>query len=267
MILAVTPKRFDLIVNTKKKTAAQIRKETGADIVLNCWLYDMSRFKAVCDVKDEGKILSDDKYTYWGYGFNAGQARMTMSNDMAKWENYFAVVGMIKDGGKLPMYYGKEMGGSRPRSAIGFRQDGSMVIYCTGGKATIEAVQAAMLSRGCVDAMNLDGGGSVQIASDYGSINSSRRVHGLLAIWIDKAKSPCPFTEPTLTIKRGSRGSGAKWVQWMLCAKGYEVAVDGVFGTDSEKKLRLFQANTGLEVDGKCGKLTRAKLKEVTGDG
>lgn len=261
MILTVTPKRFDLIVNTEKKTAAQIRKETGADIVINCWLYDMSKFKAVADVKDNGKVLSDDKYTYWGYGFDRGDNRMTMSNDMAKWENYFAVVGMVKAGKKLPMYYDKAMGGSRPRSAVGFKPNGEMVIYCATTGATIEKVQTTMLTKGCVDAICLDGGGSVQIASDYGNIGSARRVHGLLAIWIDKGKSPCPFTKPTLTVKRGSRGNGAKWVQWMLNRHGLYVEVDGVFGTDSENKLMLFQLNAGLKADGECGKLTRAALK------
>lgn len=261
MLLTVTPKRFDLIVNTGKKTAAQIRKETGADIVINCWLYDMNRFKAVCDVKDAGKVLSDDKYTYWGYGFNEGQSRMTLSNDMARWDNYFAVVGMVKNGKRLEMYYDSAMGGSRPRSAVGFKRNGELVVYCSSTKDTIEAVQTKMLAKGCVDAVCLDGGGSVQIASDYGDIGSTRRVHGLLAIWIDKSKSPCPFVEPTLTVKRGSRGNGVKWMQWMLCRSGWNLTVDGVFGSKSETALKLFQMNAGLEADGKCGKLTRAALK------
>lgn len=262
MLITVKPTKFDLIVNTGKKTAAQVRKETGADIVINCWLYDMASFKAVCDVKDEKKVLSDDKYTYWGYGFDARANRMTMSNNMTHWDNYFSVVAMVKDGKKLQMHYDSGMGGSRPRTAIGFKGNGEMVIYCTTSKATIETVQTKMLTHGCVDAMCLDGGGSVQIASDYGSINSARRVHGLLAIWIDKSKSPCPFVEPTLTVKNGSRGNGAKWVQWMLCRSGWNVTVDGIFGAKSTTALKLFQLNAGLDADGKCGKLTRAKLKE-----
>jgi len=262
MIITVRPTRFDLIVNTGKKTAAQIRKDTGADIVINCWLYDMKTFKAVCDVKDAGKVLSDDKYTYWGYGFDDGQSRMTMSNDMSKWDNYFAVIAMLKDGKKLDMYIDPGMGGSKPRTSMGFKHDGSLVIYSTTDNISIRHAQNTMLAQGCADAMVLDGGGSVQIASDYGNINSARRVQGLLAIWIDKSKSPCPFKEPTLTVKNGSRGNGAKWVQWMLSRSGWGVAVDGVFGSKSVAALKLFQMNAGLEADGKCGKLTRAKLKE-----
>lgn len=261
MLITVRPTKFDLIVNTGKKTAAQIRKETGADIVVNCWLYDMKTFQAVCDVKDDGKVLSDDKYTYWGYGFNAGQSRMTMSNDMARWDNYFSVTALLKDG-KKQEFYGTDKTSCRPRTAIGFKANGDMVIYCTTASATLASLQTKFLSAGCVDAMRVDGGGSVQIASDYGNINSARRVHGLLAIWIDKSKSPCPFKEPTVTVKNGSRGTGAKWVQWMLCRSGWNLTVDGVFGSKSETALKLFQMNAGLEVDGKCGKLTRAKLKE-----
>lgn len=263
MVITVKPTKFKLYTNTSKKTASQVRKETGADIVVNCWLYDMKTFKAVCDVKVDGKVLSNDKYTYWGYGFNKNDKRMIMSNDMSKWDNYFAVVGMLMNGKKLDMYIDSGMGGSRPRSSIGFKANGEMVIYCTTSNISIPKVQETMIAQGCVDAMVLDGGGSVQIASDYGNINSARRVHGFVCIWIEKDKNAkCPHSEPILNIKNGSRGNGAKWVQWHLNRHGANLTVDGIFGANSVKALKEFQNKHGLEVDGICGKQTREELKK-----
>lgn len=263
MILTIKPAKFDLYVNTKKKTASQVRKETGADIVVNCWLYDMKTFEAVCDVKDDGKVLSDDKYTYWGYGFNHGDTRMTMSNEMSKWDNYFSVTALLKDG-KKQEFYGSDKTSCRPYTAIGFKANGEMVIYCNTSSVTLASLQNTFLSLGCVDAMRVDGGGSVQIASDFGSINSARRVHGLLCIWIEHDEEECPYSEPILTVKRGSKGNGAKWVQWMLNQHGNNLVVDGIFGSKSEAALLKFQKSVFTDKkdwDAKCGRRTREKLK------
>jgi hypothetical protein len=65
---------------------------------------------------------------------------------------------------------------------------------------------------------------------------------------------------PTETVKRGSKGSGAVWVQAMLLSKGYNIAVDGKFGPATDKAVRNFQAARKLVVDGKVGPATRAAL-------
>jgi exopolysaccharide biosynthesis protein len=63
--------------------------------------------------------------------------------------------------------WAKELLGKHPRTALGVRRDGSMLIYVLDGRnsthsegLTLEALAAEMLSQGCVDAVNLDGGGS-----------------------------------------------------------------------------------------------------------
>lgn len=70
-----------------------------------------------------------------------------------------------------------------------------------------------------------------------------------------------PFKEPLVTIKNGSRGDGAKWVQWELNRHGASLVVDGIFGTKSVTALKLFQERSGLVVDGLCGVKTRKALK------
>ena len=64
-----------------------------------------------------------------------------------------------------------------------------------------------------------------------------------------------------LFIKKGSLGSGAKWVQWQLNRHGASLVVDGNFGKASVTALIEFQRKSGLIADGICGSATRAVLK------
>lgn len=73
----------------------------------------------------------------------------------------------------------------------------------------------------------------------------------------------CPYTAPVATAKRGSKGNGVRWVQWWLRLWGYQISVDGVFGSNTEATVKQFQKRLGLEEDGKAGKVTRNALKGV----
>lgn len=80
------------------------------------------------------------------------------------------------------------------------------------------------------------------------------------------AAPACPYPEPAGNIKRGSKGDGVRWVQWMLRQAGYDVGstgVDGDCGKATVAAITRFQSDHGLSADGICGKNTRAKLKEV----
>ena len=77
-----------------------------------------------------------------------------------------------------------------------------------------------------------------------------------------------PYQEPLLVVKKGMHGTSVKWVQWYLKNLGYKdeagkpIVVDGDFGKATEYALKKFQADKGLEVDGKCGSATKKKFKE-----
>lgn len=74
----------------------------------------------------------------------------------------------------------------------------------------------------------------------------------------------CPYAEPARYQRKGSSGTGTKWVQWMLSKCGYGVGrcgIDGAFGKDTRTAVLQFQKDHRLEVDGIVGPLTRAALK------
>lgn len=64
-----------------------------------------------------------------------------------------------------------------------------------------------------------------------------------------------------ITYKRGSSGSVVSQIQTKLKNWGYySYAVDGIYGSRTEKAVRLFQQRNGLTVDGMAGPATLAAM-------
>lgn len=266
MLLKFKPTKIDIIQTNGKKTCAQVRRQTGCNICINGTLYNMKNYVPVCDQKIDNVILSDDPYTYVGYGWNEGDSHATVSTNMHMWDNYISGIMMVYNSLAQEMYYDKKSDSRRGRTAIGYLPDGRMLIYVskdkTGDACTIKQLQTKMLGYECESALNLDGGGSSQIDCDKGKITSSRKVANYICIWTND----CLFTEPTKLVKYNSTGEGAKWVQWHL-NKALEgeikpLSVDGIFGAKSLQALKQFQKKAGIAVDGLCGKDTRTMLKK-----
>lgn len=70
-------------------------------------------------------------------------------------------------------------------------------------------------------------------------------------------------------LKRGSKGADVKAMQELLIQLGYDLSrygADSGFGMETEAALKAFQANEGLEADGKYGDLTHAALMDAVAD-
>lgn len=63
-----------------------------------------------------------------------------------------------------------------------------------------------------------------------------------------------------VTVQQGSSGDAVVAVQSQLAARGYEIAVDGDFGPQTDGFVRDFQTAKGLTVDGIVGPQTWAAL-------
>ena len=70
-----------------------------------------------------------------------------------------------------------------------------------------------------------------------------------------------PYKEPSCNVKKGSKGDSVKWVQFELIGNGYKVAIDGIFGVNTEAAVKAFQKWVGLTADGIVGAKTRKALK------
>lgn len=67
-------------------------------------------------------------------------------------------------------------------------------------------------------------------------------------------------------LKKGMKGDEVKDLQQVLMELGYglpEFGADGIFGQETERAVREFQADHSLKVDGIVGPKTRTKIQEV----
>lgn len=72
----------------------------------------------------------------------------------------------------------------------------------------------------------------------------------------------CPYAETSATLYRGLRGEKVKYLQWLLHHKFKMVLeIDGSFGPTTESKVKAFQKDHNLEVDGIVGPKTWKELK------
>nr|WP_238943268.1 peptidoglycan-binding protein [Planococcus beijingensis] len=66
--------------------------------------------------------------------------------------------------------------------------------------------------------------------------------------------------EHQFILRNGSERIEVELLQWTLDHYGLETAVDGIFGPQTEKNVRQYQADKGLRVDGVAGTNTWAAL-------
>ena len=172
--------RVQIYINKSVKTLAEIKAETGADYLINGGLYQGP--KAVCHLRADGRIYAKDPYTYWGYAWDTGPDITLRSVPAAERRNYICCVCLLRGGKAETLIYNRDVGGSRPRTAIGLK-DGALCLYCTDSGRTPEELQAELLALGWESSVMLDGGGSSQCDLAGKRIVSSRKVHNLILVY------------------------------------------------------------------------------------
>ena len=201
MITTFRPTEARLYLNDKanKLLAFQVRQATGAKLVINAALFDKDTWKALCDVKAEGKVISDDSYTYRGIGWNTGSGELHVTTDINAYENYISCVMLINNGAKLSLIqpggskvYTPDVGRSAGRTAVIGFDDGSYGAWCVKDgehDMTPEELQGAIFALGrVVWCLMLDGGGSSQLSQDGDEyVYSSRPTQSYLCFFWNEA--------------------------------------------------------------------------------
>jgi N-acetylmuramoyl-L-alanine amidase len=172
--------RVQIYINKSVKTLAEIKAETGADYLINGGLYQGP--KAVCHLRADGRTYAKDPYTYWGYAWDTGPDITLRSVPAAERRNYICCVCLLRGGKAETLIYNRDVGGSRPRTAMGIK-DGALCLYCTNSGRTPEELQAELLALGWESAVMLDGGGSSQCDLAGKRIVSNRKVHNLILVY------------------------------------------------------------------------------------
>ncbi|MBP5582034.1 MAG: peptidoglycan-binding protein, partial [Ruminococcus sp.] len=253
MITTIRPRRIELYINTAEKTLAQIKAETGASHIINGGLYDLKTRVPYCQLKAGGKVYTTDTDNYWGFAWDDvsdfGMCRVPCSK-----ANYIACVDLLRGGNNGDMIVTKNIDGSRQRTAIGRKADGSIVLYCTQSGRKPEEVREEMRNAGCVDALMLDGGLSSQCDFDGWILKADRKCHNYICIWAEGED---------MALRIGNKGAEVKELQSKLNKLGYGLTVDGDFGMKTHSAVLHFQNYWGLAADGVVGSATQTRIDKA----
>src|SRR3712207_327843 len=88
-------------------------------------------------------------------------------------------------------------------------------------------------------------------AQTDGAVRAFQRDHGLTADGVVGGQETWPAL--VVTVRRGDQGEAVRAVQSQLRTRGFTIAVDGLFGDQTDQVLSSYQQSRGLTADGVVG--------------
>lgn len=156
-------RRIQIYHNTKRypqRDMAKILAETGGSFALGGPIY-LSSYKACCHLRADGITYCCPDYTTYGMAWSNDAQDYGMTKLPSSYANHIECVHLIVDGVPVDdLNYGMDMGGSRPRQAIGAKE-GRFAYISTEVAYTPEQLRDVLVASGWDAAIMLDGGGSV----------------------------------------------------------------------------------------------------------
>lgn len=137
---------------------------------------------------------------------------------------------------------------------------------------TVSRLQTALKSEGFFNA---------RVTGYYGTetVNSVRRFQAANGLQVDGIAGPTTLralrqgvqsayrpVSYSGGLRYGSSGAEVSNLQRQLRSLGYDVRVDGIFGSTTDRAVRQFQASQGLTADGVVGSATRQALANAGAD-
>lgn len=170
----------------------------GCDIIINANFFAMSTGETCGEVVDEGKTLSSGMSPY-GFAFvDKKKPVFSYKNSVKAVEFVGGYPCLLKDN---KVYIDTTEAGfsatstaARGRTALGITANGDFIIRSIAdtdskNKISIKNLALQLQSYGCINAINLDGGGSAQWISPWGKFISGRKVDGFIAVWLKKTST------------------------------------------------------------------------------
>ena len=274
--------RLQIIDNRSKKLDMRaLWKQYGGSnkILMNGPFFSFSTYLPTVHMKIHGKVINQPNYTEWGIAWNDGEAPVWTKLPAPQYNNYFTNTVVIPDGSmraNLTSHPDADGTKAKPRytsrPAFGFKDNCFMTYTATSG-VSLWGLQKLLYNSGWQHALVGDGGGSTAYRDAKTEYYTSRKIPYWILITVEGdgtnktpeiSKAVCPYKEPTIVLKQGSRGDGVKWMQWYLrrLVVG-TLGVDGIYGKQSKVALQQFQRTHKLDDDGELGPLSRAAIKKA----
>lgn len=248
-------------------TPAQVKARTGCTHLINGWLFDndpdSKTYLQPCNwLVIDGKVLSSDLYNDWGFACGPEGAPV-MSTDRSR--TYISGVPLLKWGQRLERKLTPDVARPSSRTAVGWRADGSVVLWCSREILTREQLQDKLLELGCEDALMLDGGGSTQGEFPGQVMRSSRIVSNMILLWEETEEKPVSEKQRCVCLDAGHDAGN------LANASPDGTYYEHEFCLDMAKRIRAYLERHGVTVtetrpDGKAVSLAeRCRIANSAG--
>lgn len=175
-----------IYVNEYRKTMSQLKYELGCTEIINGGFFDTTMFHAVNMLVADGVIYSSSKGKL-GISIMDEQVCLSYQNNVNFPNHVSAYPCLIKDEKKAWNIDPIGTTGQRGRSAMGITKDGIVLRTVEdvlgNSDMTLWNLYGDMKERGCIHAINLDGGGSTQCDFMGEKLISNRIVHNFICFW------------------------------------------------------------------------------------
>lgn len=175
----------------KYESLSSVKKRTEADIVINAPIFNMTTYEIIQSFVCDG-VQKGHEDGLRGFRFDKNIPKLAWEVGDAK--QFISEFGLLVSNGQIANSVKASAHTKRGRTAIGITADNEFVIYVITDnekysvKKTAKELANKMLSLGCHQAINLDGGGSSQVADRTGVYTSGRLVAGFICVWLKKTE-------------------------------------------------------------------------------
>ena len=206
--------RIEIYQNKKKYKESQlatILKETGGDLIFNGTIFSWTTYKPLCHCKAAGAVLCNPNYSVYGMTLGDGDGVCEAILPCSA-QSYIACVPLIVKGAKVPKpNYQKDMGRSRPRTAIGMKE-GRFAYFTTSSGYTPEKLRDYLFSIGWSHATMLDGGGSTCFRDKDGGFycDKNRVVQNFIVVHFKHSDNEPKGDKPMVEINAYSKANDGR---------------------------------------------------------
>lgn len=222
----------------------QIKFQTGCSHIIGGYLFDNRPrhpdYLTPCGwTVVDGRELSRDAYNDWCFTCGKNGAPEMSTDKTASF--VLSGIPILKDGKRLKRHLTLDVARPAERQAVCWLRDGQVLLWCDKKIMTREQLQDKLLALGVVDALMMDGGGSVQGSFPGKTLKSSRILSTFLLFWEDEEEKPVN-KKFTVCLDAGHSASNT-----------YNKSPDGSyfeheFALDVVKRLKALLEAAGVEV-------------------
>lgn len=248
-------RRAAVYVNSGKKSLSEIVAEQQPDIAMTAAFYDPGRWKPVCPVKADGKVLfSDPEYNYWAIAWDTGPDAaevLVPPGGACTRANYVANCLLVREGKPQPkLYYGADVSGRRGRVAVGLTDTEWITYGATDGSSgacTPEELRDYMARQRCRFSVMMDGGGKVNVYVKAAGVMIEGRdpSNTLILLWLDDEdnKEEKPVSDKKTVVLDAGHDAGN------LANKSPDgTYYEHEFALDMAKRIRVHLERCGVTV-------------------